>query len=161
MLEAIIARLPRVLKLENPVFGEIGNDANATVQGVVVTALAFAVGILTAGGNVVGNILIGLIVSPILLFGWTAILYVVGKMFGGQGTYAQLIRPIGYAGAPFALRIVPVIGGPAGLLYSAVIQIRAVMQINQVKQGSAIAAVVISLGLGGVITLAILATLGD
>jgi hypothetical protein len=100
-------------------------------------------------------------VAPIGLFIWTGILYVVGKMFGGQGTYAQLIRPIGYAGAPFALRIVPVIGGPAGLLYSAVIQIRAVMQINQVKQGSAIAAVVISLGLGGVITLAILATLGD
>jgi hypothetical protein len=147
MFEAIAARLPRVLKLEDPVLGEIGNDEKATVQGVVITALAAAVGNLTAEGNVLGNFLVGLIVAPIGLFIWTGILYVVGKMFGGQGTYAQLIRPIGYAGAPFALGIVPVIGGLAGLVYSAVIQIKAVTQINQVTQGSAVATVLIPLGI--------------
>jgi hypothetical protein len=161
MFEAIIARLPRVLKLEDPVFGEIGNDENATVQGIVVTALAAMVGNLTAEGNILGNILVGLIVAPIGLFIWTGILYVVGKMFGGQGTYSQLIRPIGYAGAPFALGIVPVIGGLAGLVYSAAIQIRAVMQINQVKQGSAIATVLIPMGIlvVGLVILAIIASI--
>lgn len=143
MLEAITARLPRVLKLEDPVFSEIADDEGSTIQAVVITALAAVIGNLTADGNFLGNILAGLIVAPIGLFIWTGILYLVGKMFGGQGTYSQLLRPIGYAGAPFALGIVPVIGGIAGLVYSAIIQVRAVMAVNKVSQGSAIATVAI------------------
>jgi hypothetical protein len=161
MFEAIAARLPRVLKLEDPVFGEIAEDDNATVQAIVVTALAAVVGNLTAEGNILGNILAGLIVAPIGLFIWTGILFVVGKMFGGQGTYSQLLRPVGYAGAPFALGIVPVIGGIAGLVYSAVIQIRAVMAVNKVSQGSAIATVVIPMAvlIVGLVFLAIIASI--
>jgi len=161
MFEAIAARLPRVLKLEDPVFGEIAEDDNATVQAIVVTALAAVVGNLTAEGNIVGNILAGLIVAPIGLFIWTGILFVVGKMFGGQGTYSQLLRPIGYAGAPFALGIVPVIGGIAGLVYSAVIQVRAVMAVNKVSQGSAIATVIIPMAvlIVGLVFLAIIASI--
>lgn len=143
MFEAIAARLPRVLKLEDPVYGEIANDDNGTVQGIAITALAAMIGNLTAEGNILANILVGLIVAPIGLFIWTGIIYLVGKMFGGQGTYSQLLRPIGYSGAPFALGIVPVIGGIAGLIYSAIIQVRAVIQVNKVSQGSAIATVVI------------------
>jgi hypothetical protein len=161
MFEAIAARLPRVLKLEDPVFGEIAEDDNATVQAIVVTALAAVVGNLTAEGNILGNILAGLIVAPIGLFIWTGILFVVGKMFGGQGTYSQLLRPVGYAGAPFALGIVPVIGGIAGLVYSAVIQIRAVMAVNKVSQGSAIATVLIPMAvlIVGLVFLAIIASI--
>lgn len=135
MLEAITARLPRVLKLEDPVFSEIADDEKSTIQAVVITALAAVIGNLTSEGNFLGNIVAGLIVAPIGLFIWTGILYLVGKMFGGQGTYSQLLRPIGYAGAPFALGIVPVIGGIAGLVYSAIIQVRAVMAVNKVNQG--------------------------
>ncbi len=143
MFEAIAARLPRVLKLDDPVFGEIGNDERATTQAIAVTALAGVIGSLTSEGNLLTNILFGIILFPIFLFIWTGIVYLVGKMFGGQATYSQLLRPIGYAGAPFALSIVPVIGWLAGLVYSAIIQIRAVTQVNQVSQGAAMATVLI------------------
>lgn len=161
MLEAISARLPRVLKLEDPVFGEIADDEKSTIQAVVVTAIAAIIGNLTAEGNFLGNILAGLIVAPIGLFIWTGILFVVGKMFGGQGTYSQLLRPIGYAGAPFALGIVPVIGGIAGLVYSAIIQVRAVMSVNKVGQGSAVATVIIPMAVlvVGLVILAVLASI--
>lgn len=161
MFDAIVARLPRVLKLEEPVYGEIADDENGTVQGIVVTALAAVIGNLTADGNILTNILAGLIVAPIGLFIWTGILFVVGKMFGGQGTYSQLLRPIGYAGAPFALGIVPVIGGLAGLVYSAIIQVKAVQQINKVSQGSAVATVLIPMAVlvVGLVFLAVLASI--
>lgn len=161
MFEAIADRLPRVLKLEDPVYGEIANDDNGTVQGIAITALAAIIGNLTAEGNILGNILAGLIIAPIGLFIWTGIIYLVGKMFGGQGTYMQLLRPIGYSGAPFALGIVPVIGGIAGLIYSAVIQVRTVIQVNKVSQGSAIATVAIPMAVlvVGIVILAVIASI--
>lgn len=161
MFEAIAARLPRVLKLEDPVYEEIANDDNGTVQGIAITALAAIIGNLTAEGNILGNILAGLIIAPIGLFIWTGIVYVVGKMFGGQGTYIQLLRPIGYSGAPFALGIVPVVGGIAGLIYSAIIQVRAVIQVNKVSQGSAIATVVIPMAVlvVGLVILTVIASI--
>lgn len=161
MFEAIAARLPRVLKLEDPVYEEIANDDNGTVQGIAITALAAIIGNLTAEGNILGNILAGLIIAPIGLFIWTGIIYVVGKMFGGQGTYIQLLRPIGYSGAPFALGIVPVVGGIAGLIYSAIIQVRAVIQVNKVSQGSAIATVVIPMAVlvVGLVILTVIASI--
>ncbi len=160
MFEAIAARLPRVLKLEDPVFGEIANDERATTQAIAITALAAVIGNLTSEGNFLGNIVLGIIVAPIGLFVWTGIVYLVGKMFGGQGTFSQLLRPIGYAGAPFALSIVPVIGGLAALVYSAIIQIRAVTQINQVSQGAAIATVLLPMVIlvVGIFILAVLAS---
>lgn len=161
MFEAIAARLPRVLKLEDPVYGEIANDDNGTVQGIAITALAAMIGNLTAEGNILANILAGLIIAPIGLFIWTGIIYLVGKMFGGQGTYSQLLRPVGYSGAPFALGIVPVVGGIAGLIYSAIIQVRAVIQVNKVSQGSAIATVVIPMAVlvVGLIILTVIASI--
>lgn len=161
MFEAIADRLPRVLKLEDPVYGEIANDDNGTVQGIAITALAAIIGNLTAEGNILGNILAGLIIAPIGLFIWTGIVYLVGKMFGGQGTYMQLLRPIGYSGAPFALGIVPVVGGIAGLVYSAIIQVRTVIQVNKVSQGSAIATVVIPMAIlvVGLVILTVIASI--
>lgn len=161
MFEAIAARLPRVLKLDDPAFGEIANDDRATTQAIAITALAAVIGNLTSEGNFLANILIGIIVAPIGLYIWTGIIYLVGKMFGGQGTYSQLLRPIGYSGAPFALGIVPVIGGLAGLVYSAIIQVRAVTQVNQVSQGAAIATVLIPMAIlfVGIVLLSLLASI--
>ena len=161
MFEAIAARLPRVLKLEDPVFGEVADDEKGTAQAVVVTALAAAIGNLTAEGNIIGNIVVAIIVAPVGLFIWTGIVFVVGKMFGGQGTYMQLLRPIGYSGATFALGIVPVIGGLAGLVYGAIIQVKAVVNVNKVSQGSAIATVILPMVVFfiGIVILAVLASI--
>lgn len=168
MFEAIAARLPRVLKLEGPVHGEIASDSNATIQAIVITAVAALVASLTGEGGFVTRIIGAVILAPIGLFIWTGIAFLLGKMFGGQADYISLVRPMGYAAAPYALGIVPVIGQLVGAVYSAVIQVKLHQEVNKLSQGSAIAVVVIPLAvlfvIGFVLTLlglALLAGLGD
>lgn len=168
MFEAIAARLPRVLKIEGPVHGEIASDSNATIQAIVVTAVAALVASLTGEGGFVGRIVAAAILAPIGLFIWTGIAFLLGKMFGGQANYISLVRPMGYSAAPYALAIVPVIGGLAGSIYSAVIQVKLHQEVNGLSQGSAIAVVVIPLvvlfAIGFILTLlglALLAGLDD
>jgi hypothetical protein len=109
MFEAIAARVPRVLKLEEPVHREIADDESATGQAIVVTILAALIASLTAEGNFLTRVVGALIFAPIGLFVWTGITFLLGKMFGGTASYSQLVRPIGYAAAPYALAIVPVV----------------------------------------------------
>jgi hypothetical protein len=168
MFEAIAARLPRVLKLEGPVHGEIASDSNATVQAIVVTAVAALIASLTGEGGFAARVIGAVILAPIGLFIWTGIAFVLGKMFGGTADYISLVRPMGYASAPYALAIVPVIGQLAGAVYSAVIQVKLHQEVNGLSQGSAIAVVVIPLAvlfvIGFILTLlglALLAGLGD
>ncbi|HSJ27118.1 MAG TPA: YIP1 family protein [Acidimicrobiia bacterium] len=147
MFEAIAARLPRVLKLEEPVHREIAEDESATAQAIVVTILAALIASLTSEGSFVTNVVGAIIFAPIGLFVWTGISFLLGKMFGGTASYIALLRPIGYAAAPYALAIVPIIGQLAGAVYSAVIQVKAHQQVNGLSQGAAIAVVVIPLAL--------------
>ena len=147
MFDAIMARLPRILRLEGPVHGEIASDPSATGQAIAVTAIAAVISNLTADGNLFTNIIGAAIVAPIGLFVWTAISFALGKLFGGTADYLPLLRPIGYAAAPYALGIVPVIGALAGAVYSAVIQVKTHREVNGLSQGAAIAVVVIPLGI--------------
>lgn len=168
MFEEIAARLPRVLKLEGPVHGEIASDSNATIQAIIVTAVAALVASLTGEGSFIARLIGAVILAPIGLFIWTGIAFLLGKMFGGQADYISLVRPMGYAGAPYALAIVPVIGQLAGAIYSAVIQVKLHQEVNGLSQGSAIAVVAIPLVvlfvIGFILALvgiALLAGLGD
>lgn len=80
------------------------------------------------------------------LFIWTGIIFLVGRLFKGQAGYMQLLRGMGFASAPFALGIIPIIGGIVGIVYSLIVQIRAVREINRVSDGSAAATVLIPFG---------------
>jgi|FLYL01.1.fsa_nt_gi hypothetical protein len=143
-MENLTDRLVRVLKLEPAVFGEIGEDQSATGQAILVAALAAAIGNITgSGGNVITRIITGAIGGAIGLFIWTGIVFLVGRLFKGQADYMQLLRGIGFSAAPYALAIVPVIGGLVGVVYSLIIQIRAVREINRVSDGAAAATVLI------------------
>lgn len=147
MIDAIVERLPRVLRLEGPVHGEIAADQSATGQALLVTAVAAAIAGVTGEGNFFVNIVGAFILAPIGLFIWTGITFVLGKMFGGTASYMDLVRPIGYAGAPYALGIIPGIGSLIGSIYSAVIQVKTHQEVNGLSQGAAIAVVVIPLAL--------------
>ena len=142
MIDAIVERLPRVLRVEGPVHGEIAADQSATGQAILVTAVAAAISSLTGGeGNFIVNVVGAFILAPIGLFIWTGITFVLGKMFGGTASYIELARPIGYSGAPYALGIIPGIGGLAGAIF----QVKAHQEVNGLSQGAAIAVVVIPL----------------
>ena len=60
MIDAIVERLPRVLRVEGPVHGEIAADESATAQAILVTAVAAAISSLTGGeGNFIVNVVGG------------------------------------------------------------------------------------------------------
>lgn len=147
MIEAITARLPRVLKLEQPVHGEIAADPNGTLQAIVVTAIAALIASLTGEGGFLTRLIGAIIFAPIGLFIWSGVAFLMGKMFGGRADYMSIVRPMGYAAAPYALAIVPVIGQLVGLVYSAAIQVKLHQEVNGLAQGAAIAVVVIPLAI--------------
>lgn len=144
-VDQVIERLTRVLKLDSAVFKEIAEDETATGVAVGVSALAAAISGISGDTGVVSGIIFGAIFGAIGLFVWTGIVFLVGKMFGGKAPYIQLVRPMGFAAAPFALGLVPILG-LVGLVYSLVIQIRAVREVNEVGDGSAVATVLLPFG---------------
>lgn len=145
-MDQIIERLTRVLKLDSAVFKEIAEDESATGTAVGVSALAAAIGGISSDTNLIAGIIVGAISGVIGLFIWTGLVFVTGKLFGGKAPYIKLVRPIGYASAPFALSIIPFLG-LIGLVYSLVIQIRAVREVNEVGDGSAVATVLLPFGI--------------
>ena len=145
-VDQVIERLTRVLKLDSAVFKEIAEDESATGPAVGVSALAAAIGGISGDAGVVNGIIVGAISGVVGLFIWTGLVFVAGKLFGGKAPYINLVRPIGYASAPFALSIIPFLG-IIGLAYSLVIQIRAVREVNEVGDGSAVATVLLPFGI--------------
>ena len=141
-MDLIIDRLRRALTLDPTVYPEIANDDNATVQAVGVAALASLIGSLFQEGTFVGRLISALIGAAIGLFIWSGIVFLSSKLFGGQAPYISLVRPIGYAAAPFALGLVPFLGF-IGLIYSLIIQIRAVREVAGLSDGAAVAAVLL------------------
>ncbi len=144
----IWSRIQRAVKLEEGVYEEVGNDDAATVQAMVVVGIvALIAGLGTAigpGNFSVGGWIIGAILSATLgLAIGTGILFLVSRLFKAQGGFIQLFRGLGYAYAPSALGIIPVIGGLVGGIWSIICAIRAVKETQSVSQGAAVAIVLI------------------
>jgi len=144
-VDQVIERLQRVLKLDSTVFKELAEDENGTGVAVGISALASAISSISSDTNIIAGIIFGAIFGAIGLFVWTGLVFVTGKVFGGKATYSQLVRPIGFSAAPFAIGIIPILG-IVGLAYSLVIQIRAVREVNEVGDGSAVATVLLPFG---------------
>lgn len=143
-MNAIVERVKRAVTLSPGVYQEIGNDPQATSQAIIVAAAAALIGGL---GALFGGRFGGWILSPIyavvgLAIG-TAILFLLSRMFKAQGTYIQLFRGLGFATAPQALNLIPVIGGIVGGIWSLILAIRAVKETQQVTDGAAVAIVLI------------------
>ncbi len=158
-VDQVIERLTRVLKLEPAVFKEIAEDESATGPAVGISALAAAISGITSDTNLIAGIIGGAIFGVIGLFIWTGLVFVTGKLFGGKAPYIQLVRPIGYAAAPFAIGIIPFLG-LIGLAYSLVIQIRAVREVNEVGDGSAVATVLLPFGIIFIIAILLAIAIG-
>lgn len=142
-VDQIIERLQRMLRLDNTVFTEIANDESAIGPAIGVAAVASAIAGITGEGNLAGRVIGGAIGAVIGLFIWTAIIYGMSKAFGGKAEYGQLVRPLGFSSAPYALAIIPVLGAIVGAVWSLILQIRAVREVNEVGDGTAIAIVLI------------------
>lgn len=153
-LAAVWQRVLRAIRREPGVFSEIGSEEKATGEAIVVAIAASLLGGLGAvwpggarfgigswlSGGIVGG-LIGLAVG-------TGIYFLIGRLFKSQGTYIGLFRAAGFAWAPQALGIIPVLGTIVGGVWSILLFIRAVRETQSVSDGTATAVVLIPIGIG-------------
>lgn len=163
-MEPIIGRLRRVLKLEAGVFQEIGADPAATVQAIIVVVLASLIGglgvLIGPGDFGFGSWLLSGLFSVVGLAVGAGILYLLSRMFKAQGDYMSLFRSLGYASAPQALSIIPIIGGIVGVIWSIILAIRAVKETQNVGDGTAVAIVLIPAAIVFVIVLILVLAVG-
>jgi hypothetical protein len=110
-------------------------DQNATGQAaavVMIVAVCEAIG--SAGTGLVGAA-VAAVVSLVAWIVWAGITYVIGdKIFGGEATWGELLRTIGFAQAPgvlFLLGIVPLIGGVASVVTSLWIMVAGFIAVRQ------------------------------
>ncbi|MDH3517663.1 MAG: YIP1 family protein [Acidimicrobiia bacterium] len=141
-METLVDRLKRALKLDGAVYGEIAADPAGTGQALLVTAVAFAIGGLSGDGSFFGNVIGSLVAGVIGLIIWAGVVLLMGKLFSGQATYTDLIRGLGLTAAPFALGVIPFLG-ILGLVYSLVMQVRAVRELHKISDGAAVVIVLV------------------
>lgn len=151
-LAAVWQRVLRAVRLEPGVLGEVGSDEKATGEAIVVAVGASLIGGLGAIwsrtfdvgswiGGAIGTGTLGLAIG-------VGILFLIGRLFQSRGTYLGLFRGGGYASAPTALGIVPVVGTIVGSVWSIVLMIRAVRETQEVTDGAAVAIVLIPVAVG-------------
>jgi hypothetical protein len=110
-------------------------DQNATGQAaavVMIVAVCEAIG--SSGTGLVGAA-VAAEVSLVAWIVWAGITYLIGdKIFGGEATWGELLRTIGFAQAPgvlFLLGIVPLIGGVASVVTSLWIMVAGFIAVRQ------------------------------
>jgi hypothetical protein len=144
LVDAIIDRIKRAVTLKAGVYEEIGNDPQATGQAIIVTVAAALIGGLgdLIRGRFGGWILSGIYAIVGLAIG-AGILFLISRLFKGQGAYISLFRGLGYAYAPQALAVIPVVGAFVGGIWSLILAIRTVKETQRVSDGAAVAVVLI------------------
>ena len=121
--DRIIRRQTRMAKADWSVFGEIAQDESATAEaGVIVLAVslvsAVGAGLTRRGlGGFLATLVVGALLNWLL---WSFVTQFVGtRLFGGEATFWEMARSIGYANAPGVLGILqvsPCLGRRAGLV---------------------------------------------
>lgn len=114
----IIGRFMRMIKFDNTVYKEIEDDENSNIDALVIVLVASLLaaigGTIATGGGFGGLVLqfLGNVLVRWLL--WSVVVWYIGtKLFGGQATFTEMARLLGYASAPMAvgiLNIIPCIG---------------------------------------------------
>jgi hypothetical protein len=149
--------------MEPGVFQEIGADPTATVQAIIVVVVASLVGglgtIFSGDFDAVGWILGGAY-SIVGLAITAGVIYLISRLFQARGDYTSLFRSLGYASAPQALAIIPILGWLAGLVWSLILAIRAVKETQAVSGGAAAAIVLIPAAIVFVIVVILVVALG-
>lgn len=143
-MDSIIDRVKRAVTLKPGVYQEIANDPKGTSQAVIVVIVASLIGsIPSIFSNDFGGWLFSGILAPIGLAIGAGIIYLISRLFKATGSYISLFRSLGFAAAPQALSIIPVIGAIAGAVWSIILAIRAVKETQAVSDGAAVAIVLI------------------
>ncbi|MBM2827447.1 MAG: Yip1 protein [Dehalococcoidia bacterium] len=144
--------------LDSKLYEEVENDSNLTSQALQVV---LAVSVLSGIGSAVAQLSFGRFISGVVgaiaaWLLWSLVSYLIGTyFFGGKATFGQLLRTLGYAQSPAALKIllafgvIPFFGGfiyiPVKVLVSIWLLATFVVAIRQALDVTTIAAVLTAL----------------
>ena len=136
----MIRNVTRVVLLDVDFFREAANDATlnrqATVVVVIASGMAGVGSAIAENVPIIASILAGVIAGIVGWLLWSSVSFVVGtRAFGGDSTFAEMLRVIGFAFAPLAIGIVPYLGFPAAawMLFASVIAVREGLEIPTPK----------------------------
>jgi hypothetical protein len=131
----MIDRMKGAAMLDVRTYEEVEADTTATGQAaavVAIAAVAQAIGALTRGGPGVVGALVGALIGWLV---WAGVTYLIGdKLLGGNATWGELLRTLGFAQAPGVLGIlgiIPILGGLVRLVVLVWILIAGVIAIRQ------------------------------
>lgn len=123
MLDKIVQRVLRIIKLDFTVFQEIEHDENANTEAAIIVAVASllsAIGSGVSGGSFwifLVTLVFGVALNWLL---WSYIAMLVGtRLFKGEATFWEVARTLGYANAPRVLgllAVIPCVGAIAALV---------------------------------------------
>ncbi len=158
----LIERMWRAAMLQASLYEEVERDERATSQAalvVLLVAIATAIGVFLSdafGGQrsgasgLVRGLVDGILSGFVGWVVWSYVSYFVGtQVFGGTATPGEMLRTIGFAGAPGVLRIfafVPVLGGLINFVVAIWLLITGIVAIRQaldVSTGKAIGTAII------------------
>lgn len=118
-------------------------DPAALWPGVLITAIAGALGGLGHGALVL--FVFAAILAPVMLAAWTAIIWGIGLLFGGTGSFVAHYRAFAHAQLIGWLSVIPLVGGFVSFLWGAAAAVVIVEEVHRVSVGRALAIVLLPL----------------
>ncbi len=116
-------RIIRAAKLDVRLYEEVEADKGALGQAmgvVVLSSIAAGLGSIEKGG--IGGILVGTISALITWFIWAYLTYFIGTRLlpepQTRADYGELLRTIGFSSSPGLIRVLGIIPGLAGIVFS-------------------------------------------
>ena len=145
----MIQNMIRAARLDKEFYNTVEHDASFTGQAaavVVVVSVLAAIGAwIGPGDQQLFGILIGGIIGG--LIGWVVwafvTMFIGTRLFEGTADTGEMLRVLGFAQAPGALAIVPVIGGIVGGIWALVAGVVAVREGMDFTTGRAIGTVIV------------------
>jgi|SRR3989344_1339236 len=151
-----------ILKLNRKEISNVAKDEKATGWGILTLVLTGAVVGLLATLLTLGLGAFLIVLYPIMmvvgLYIGAGILYLVSKIFGGNGTYMGLVRPSSVSSYISILGLIPFVGFLAGI-WNIVVWVVTVSETQKLSVGKSVAVVLIPMIIIGVLAILLFAAL--
>jgi hypothetical protein len=134
-------RFVRAVRGDGATLSGLGRDHTATAQAFMVTAAASALGQYTREPGL-GALALGAVSGCVGLVAWTVVMWAGTRLMRASPRYMSLLRGIGFAGAPFALSGIPIVG-VAAVVGSIALQVAVLKHIGGLTTGRAVVAVLV------------------
>jgi len=122
-MKEFLYRMLRAAKLDAQLYEEVEADKSLFGQAmlvVVISSLAAGIGSITQGGG--AGIVLTTALALASWFIWAYLTYVIGTMLlptsKTEADYGQLLRTIGFSSSPGIIRVIGIIPGLTGIIFT-------------------------------------------